>query len=84
MSILPGFEDLKAKDVLVFNANGTVMIEVGGKVEIRQMQISPTGHFTSRPIERDQGLDQPQQRRVRSREERLAMTDQGQALLEGG
>jgi hypothetical protein len=63
VSIIPGFEDLKPKDVLVFNANGTVMLEVNGKIELYQMQISPTGNFTSRPIERDKPLDQPQQRR---------------------
>ena len=84
MSVLEGFEDLKAKDILVFNANGTVMIEVNGKIEMRQMQISPTGHLISRPLERDKPLDQATPRRVRSREERLAMTDQGQAILEGG
>jgi hypothetical protein len=83
VSIIPGFEDLKAKDVLVFNANGTVMLEVNGKIELYQMQISPTGNFTSRPIERDKPLDQPQQRRAITREQRLAMTDQGQQLLGG-
>jgi hypothetical protein len=84
VSILPGFEDLKAKDVLVFSSNGTVMIEVNGKIEMRQLQVAPTGCLTSRPIERDQPTDQdPAKRRVRSREERLAMTDQGQQLLGG-
>jgi hypothetical protein len=39
VSIIPGFEDLKPKDVLVFNANGTVMLEVNGKIELYQMQI---------------------------------------------
>jgi hypothetical protein len=83
VSIIPGFEDLKPKDVLVFNANGTVMLEVNGKIELYQMQISPTGNFISRPIERDKPLDQPQQRRAITREQRLAMTDQGQQLLGG-
>jgi hypothetical protein len=82
MSVLPGFDDLKPKDVLVFNANGTVMVEIEGSIELMQMQIAPTGCFTARPIERDK-RDQPQQRRVMSREQRLAMTDQGQQLLGG-
>jgi hypothetical protein len=83
MSVLPGFEDLKPKDILVFNANGTVMVKVGDKIELMQMQIAPTGCFTARPIEKPQ-RDQPQQRRTMSREQRLAMTDQGQAILEAG
>jgi hypothetical protein len=82
MSVLPGFDDLKPKDVLVWNANGTVMVEIGGKIELMQVQISPTGCFTARPIEK-QERDQPQQRRVLSREQRLAMTDQGAQLLGG-
>jgi hypothetical protein len=82
VSVLPGFDDLKPKDVLVFNANGTILVSINGKVEIMQMQVAPTGCLTARPIEK-QDRDQPQQRRVISREQRLAMTDQGPALLEG-
>jgi hypothetical protein len=82
MSVLPGFEDLKPKDVLVFNANGTVMVKIEDRIEIMQLQIAPTGCFTARPIEKPE-RDQPPQRRVMSREQRLAMTDQGQALLGG-
>jgi hypothetical protein len=80
MSVLPGFTDLKPKDVLVFNANGTILVDMGTKVEIMQMQISPTGCLTARAVEK-QERDQPQQRQVLSREQRLAMTDQGAQLL---
>jgi len=83
MSVLPGFEDLKPKDILVFNANGTVLINVGGKVELYQMQLSSMGQFMARPIEKDPPADQVQQRRRLSAEQRLAMTDQGQQLLGG-
>lgn len=83
MSVLPGFADLKPKDVLVWNANGTVMLEVDGKIEVYQMQINATGCFSARPVEK-QAPDQQPARRVISREQRLAMTDQGPALLERG
>lgn len=82
MSVLDGFGDLKPKDVLVFNANGTVLLEVGGKIELFQMQISPTGCLTARPMEKLPPDQQPA-RRVISREQRLAMTDQGAQLLGG-
>ena len=82
MSVLPGFEDLKPKDVLVFNANGTVLVKIGEKVEVMQLQIAPTGCFVACPIEKDKP-DQIPQRRVMSREQRLAMTDQGAQLLGG-
>lgn len=80
MSIIVGFEDLKARDVLVFNSNGTILIAVKDKVETYQLQLQPTGTLSARPIEKA-GLDQPGQRRVRSREERLAMTDQGREMI---
>jgi hypothetical protein len=82
MSVLPGFEDLKAKDVLVLNANGTVLVEINGKIELRQVQVAPNGCFTTRAIEKPE-RDQPQPRRKLSAEQRLAMTDQGQQLLGG-
>jgi hypothetical protein len=80
MSVLPGFDDLKPKDVLVFNANGTVMLNVNGKIELYQMQVTATGSFAARPVEK-QAPDQVPVRQVISRERRLAMTDQGQAIL---
>jgi hypothetical protein len=81
VSVLPGFKDLKPKDILVWNANGTIMVDMGEKIEIFQLQLSPTGCVTARPMEEKQP-DQTQQRRVISREQRLAMTDQGAVLLE--
>ncbi len=81
VSVLPGFSDLKPKDIVVWNANGTIMVDMGGKIEVFQLQLSPTGCVTARPLERKQP-DQTQQRRVISREQRLAMTDQGAVLLE--
>jgi hypothetical protein len=82
MSVLPGFTDLKPRDVLVFNSDGTIMVAMNDKIERFQLQLSPTGSLAARPIEKP-GRDQPQQRRVISREQRLAMTDQGAQLLEG-
>jgi len=67
--VLPGFEDLKPKDILVFNANGTVLINVKGKVELYQMQLSPVGQFMARPIEKDQPPDQAKPRRRLSAEQ---------------
>lgn len=83
MSVLEGFGDLKPKDVLVFNANGTILVAMKEKVELMQLQVSPTGCLTARKIDMTE-LDQVPQRRVRSREERLAMTDQGAQMLGGG
>jgi hypothetical protein len=80
MTVLPGFSDLKPKDILVWNANGTVIIDMGNRVELFQLQLQPTGCISARPLQRDEP-DQVQPRRVTSREQRLAMTDQGQALL---
>jgi hypothetical protein len=80
MSIMAGFTDLKPKDVLVFNSNGTIMVVINGKVETLQLQLQPTGILSARPVEKP-GLDQPGERRVRSREERLAMTDQGREMI---
>lgn len=81
VSVLPGFSDLKPKDIVVWNANGTIMVDMGSKIEVFQLQLSPTGCVTARPMESKQP-DQTQQRRVISREQRLAMTDQGAVLLE--
>jgi hypothetical protein len=81
MSVLPGFNDLKARDVLVFNSNGTMLVALGGKIELFQMQISPTGCLTARPVDKNKPLDQQAERRLSSREQRLAMTDQGQSIL---
>jgi hypothetical protein len=82
VSVLTGFGDLKPKDILVWNSNGTIMVDMGEKIEIFQLQLAPTGCITARPFEHKEP-DQQQQRRVVSREQRLAMTDQGPALLEG-
>lgn len=81
MSVLPGFGDLKPKDVLVWNSNGTIMVDMGQGVELFQLQLSPTGFLTARPVEK-LAPDQQSARRVVSREQRLAMTDQGPSLLE--
>lgn len=81
MTVLAGFDDLKAKDILVWNTNGTIMVDMGTKVETFQLQLSPTGCLTARPIEKNKPPDQIPERRVSSREQRLAMTDQGQAIL---
>jgi hypothetical protein len=83
MSVMPGFGDLKPRDILMFNQNGTLLVDMGGSAEVFQMQISPTGFLTARAVEK-QEPDQVQSRRTLSREQRLAMTDQGQALLERG
>jgi hypothetical protein len=82
MSVLEGFSDLKAKDIVVFNANGTILVDMGTKIETFQLQLSPTGCLTARVIE-ERKPDQTQPRRRLSAEQRLAMTDQGQALLGG-
>jgi hypothetical protein len=82
VSVLEGFKDLKAKDILVWNSNGTIMVDMGTKVETFQLQLAPTGCITARPMEAKEP-DQVPRRRVISREQRLAMTDQGPALLEG-
>jgi hypothetical protein len=81
VSVLAGFSDLKAKDILVWNANGTIMVDMGKKIEVFQLQLSPTGCVTARPLEKDKPADQIPERRLTSREQRLAMTDQGQAIL---
>jgi|1186.fasta_scaffold137363_3 hypothetical protein len=80
MSVLDGFKDLKPKDVLVWNANGTVIVDMGQRVELFQLQISPTGCLTARPVAK-KPADQIPERQLSSREQRLAMTDQGQAIL---
>ena len=51
MSVLEGFGDLKPKDVLVFNANGTILVAMDKRIEIMQLQVSPTGCLTARKIE---------------------------------
>lgn len=83
MSVMAGFDDLKPKDVLVFNADGTILVVIKDKVERFQLQLQPTGCLSARPIVKEQPADQQPSRRVLSREQRLAMTDQGQALLGG-
>ena len=83
MSVLAGFGDLKPKDILVWNANGTVLIRMGDKVELFQLQLQPTGCISARPIEKDQPPDQAQRDGVDYAEQRLAMTDQGAQLLGG-
>ena len=82
MTVLEGFGDLKPKDILVWNANGTVIIDMGDKVALFQLQLQPTGCISARPMDKDKPADQAQPRRVTSREQRLAMTDQGAQLLE--
>ena len=83
MSVLAGFDDLKAKDVLVFNSNGTILVVINDKVEMMQMQIAPTGCLTARPIEKQQP-DQVQERKKIPVALRWANTDQGQSAMERG
>ena len=83
MTVLAGFDDLKNKDIVVWNANGTIFVDMGKRIEVFQLQLAPTGCITARPIERDKPADQAQPRRRLSAEQRLAMTDQGPQLLEG-
>jgi hypothetical protein len=72
-----GFEDLKAKDVLAFGPDGTVLVLVQGNVKRLQMQVTPSGSFTTRPVEVEGAPDQVAPTRTRSAAERFAMTDQG-------
>jgi hypothetical protein len=81
MTVLAGFDDLKNRDIVVWNANGTIFVDMGKRIEVFQLQLSPTGCITARPIERDKPADQAQPRRMSTREQRMAMTDQGAAML---
>jgi len=80
--VLTGFDDLKSRDIVVWNANGTIFVDMGTKIEVFQLQLAPTGCITARPVPRDSPADQVQKRRATTREQRLAMTDQGAVLLE--
>ncbi len=83
MSILPGFEDLKARDVVAFNSDGTATVVVGDKVKRFQIQLQPTGCFSGRAIER-KTPDQVGERKHTPVALRWAQTDQGAADLERG
>lgn len=83
MSILPGFEDLKPRDILAFNGDGTVTVVVGSKVERLQMCVNATGTLSAHKIE-VKGPDQTQERKPTPVALRWAATDQGAAALERG
>jgi hypothetical protein len=83
MSILPGFEDLKARDVLAFNSDGTVTVVVGDKVERYQMCVNPTGSFSAHaiPARKPDQVEEPKRVPVALR---WANTDQGAAAMQRG
>jgi hypothetical protein len=80
MSVMAGFDNLKARDVLAFNADGTVLVVINDKVERFQLQLGATGTLSARPVEKP-GRDQVQERKAVTRQQRLAMTDQGKEML---
>lgn len=83
MSVLPGFEDLKPRDVVAFNGDGTVTLIVGDKIERMQLCVNPTGTLGARKIEIQQP-DQMQERKPIPVALRWASTDQGAAALQRG
>ena len=78
MSVLPGFEDLKPRDVVAFNGDGTVLLVVGDEVKKMQLCINPTGTLSAHSIE----VKEPDQVTERPKVPvalRWANTDQGPA-----
>jgi len=76
MSVMAGFDNLKARDVLAFDSDGTVLVVINDRVERFQLQLGATGTLSARPMQKP-SRDQVGARRAVTREQRLAMTDQG-------
>lgn len=83
MTMFKGFEDLKSRDVMSFNSDGTVTVVVGDRINRYQVQMNPNGSLTVQENE-DKPADQLQERKPLPVAMRWANTDQGAAMFAQG
>jgi hypothetical protein len=76
VTLLTGFDDLKPRDILAWESDGTVLIRQGDGVRRMQLQVQPTGCLSARDIQ-PAPIDQQGERQRVPVSARWASTDQG-------